>query len=63
MASDQLVLVRVRRGSGPAVDIDLGEDVAEVASDGLLAEEQDRRDTPISVPLRYQGEHLTLPGS
>jgi hypothetical protein len=34
-----------------------------VASDGLLAEEQDRRDTPISVPLRYQGEHLTLPGS
>jgi hypothetical protein len=51
--SDQLMLVRVRRGGGSAVDVDLGENIAEVPSNSLLAEEQGRRDTSIGLPMRY----------
>ena len=57
------VLVGVRGGRGAAADVDLGEDVAEVPGDRLLAEEQDRGDPSVGVPLRHQSEHLTLPSS
>src|SRR5512133_4271340 len=60
-ASDQSVLVRVGRGGCPAVDVDLGEDVAEMPRHGLLTEEQFCCDASVRVALGYQDQHLTLP--
>src|SRR5437762_12593691 len=61
-ASDQSVLVCVGRGGCPAVDVDLGEDVAEMPRHGLLTKEQFRCDASVCVAPGYQGQHLTLPG-
>ena len=58
--SHQSVLIGVCGGRGSAADVDLGEDVAEVSSHRFLAEEQDRRDSSVGVPLRHQHKHLTL---
>lgn len=57
------MLIRVRGSRRAAADVDLREDIAEVSSDRLFAEKQDRRDAPIGVPLRHQNKHFTLPSS
>src|SRR5215211_3116955 len=57
------VLERVRRGGGARADAELGEDVADVPFDGLLAEEQLGGDRPVAVARRNQREHLELAGA
>src|SRR5437868_15145631 len=42
--SDELVLIGIRRRGGATRDVDLGEDVAHVSIDRLLAQEQLLRD-------------------
>src|SRR5512133_333370 len=54
------VLERVRRGGGARADAELGEDVADVPFDRLLAEGQLGGDGPVAVARRNEREHLDL---
>ena len=53
---------RPRRGRGPRGQAQLGEHVAEVAGDRLLADEQLRGDLAVGEPARDVDEHLGLAG-
>jgi predicted membrane protein DUF2306 len=57
------MLVGIPGGCGAAAHAELGENVAEVASDSLLAQEQLRRDRPVGVALGDERQDLTLTGA
>ena len=44
----------------PRADVELDEDVPEVALHGLLADDEVGRDLPVGLPRRDEGRHLTL---
>ena len=52
-------LVRARRRRRARGDAELGEDVADVAVDGPVAEHQRRRDRPVRVARRHAPQHLS----
>src|SRR5688500_18279214 len=58
--SDEVVLVGPRRGGRSARDADFVEDVADVARDGFLADEQRFRDVAVRLACRDQPQDLRL---
>ena len=58
---DEAVAEGVGGRSGPGLDPDLGEDVAEVARHRLAADHQGGRDLRIGGPSGQELEHLDLP--
>ena len=59
-ASDHTVLEGEGRGGGTGADVELGEDVGEVAGDGLLAEDQLGGDLRVAAAGSDQAEDLGL---
>src|SRR6185503_3109666 len=57
---DDPVLIGVRRGCRPGRQVELREDVAQVSSDRLLAEDEVSGDGTIRSAGRHQPEHLDL---
>lgn len=51
---------RVERGFGAVGDVDLVEDVGQVACDGAVADVELFADVPVGVSLGRQGEHFAL---
>jgi hypothetical protein len=60
--SDQFALERERGGRGARRHSDLVEDVLEMATDRVVAEDQRLRDLPVGPAFRDQAEHLDLAG-
>ena len=58
--SGEAVLVRPGGRGGPVGDVELREDVGEVAGDGLLRQHQLVGDAPVGGPGRDQAQHLGL---
>src|SRR5690242_17601323 len=58
--SDQVVLECERRGSRARGDLELPEDVLQVAGDGVLAEDERRRDLAVAPTGRDESQHLQL---
>src|SRR4029450_2555034 len=57
---DEAVLVRKGRGGGACTTFELGEDVAQVPVDRLLAESELARDRLVRPAARDQPKHLQL---
>src|SRR5512145_2714034 len=57
----QPVLVGPGGGRGPRRDAELGEDVAQVPGDGLVADEQLGRDLAVGPAPGHEPQHLGLP--
>ena len=58
---DQVVVVRVRRGCGSRGQIQLGENIAQVAGDGLLADLELARDSAVGHAGGDQFQNLHFP--
>src|SRR5688500_245023 len=61
--SHEVVLVREGAGGGPRSDAQLGVDVLQVPSDGVLAEDERRRDLAVAATGGDEAEDLPLPGA
>jgi hypothetical protein len=61
LASAQSVLERVRGSCRPGLHVDLGEDIAQVSRNGLLAQRQCARDLCVALAGGDQAEHFDLP--
>lgn len=59
-SSDEAVFVGVGGGGGPRWQAELGEDVLEVACDGVLADEQLGADFAVGLALGDRPQHLTF---